>query len=370
MKIYQVGGAVRDKLLGIQAKDVDYVVVGSTPAEMISLGYVQVGKNFPVFINPHNKAEYALARKEKKTGNKHTDFEFVFTPDITLEEDMQRRDFTCNALAYDEESKELIDFNGGVRDIENKVLRHVNSLHFVEDPLRILRMCRFVAQLNFSVVPETMALTQKMVGEQMLQNLSVERVWREIERALNTAHFYKFIETTKACGAFSVLFPELTEKGLSLLKEAEKTCAEVKFAVLLSSLVDEEAIKSLCQRLKIPNKYKKTSLMTIHYVHSLSEFLGMTLEQQVDFVEEICGHGKFEKMRNLLDFAKIISQDSTKSQQNLAQTDELVCKFCDILSNISPFVLNSKHKSLDSSEIKEMRRLYRLEEFKKMYNLI
>ena len=130
MKIYQVGGAVRDKILGKIPNDVDYVVVGSDIKQMRELGFIQVGKGFPVFLHPKTKQEYALARKEIKTGNKHTDFEFVFTPDITLEEDLQRRDFTCNAIAYDEQSGQYIDYFGGLQDIKNKLIRHIDAEHF------------------------------------------------------------------------------------------------------------------------------------------------------------------------------------------------------------------------------------------------
>ena len=139
MKIYLVGGAVRDMVLNKAPHDKDYVVFGATEQEMLQAGFLQVGKKFPVFLHPITKDEYALARKEEKIGNKHTDFRFIFTPDITPEEDVVRRDFTCNALLYDEEKNELIDLVDGVKDIQNKILKHINSEHFIEDPLRVLR---------------------------------------------------------------------------------------------------------------------------------------------------------------------------------------------------------------------------------------
>ena len=140
MKIYQIGGSVRDKILGITPNDKDYVVIGSNIDEMKSLGFIQVGKSFPVFLHPETKEEYALARKEIKTGTGHRDFKFIFDDNITLEEDVQRRDFTCNALAYDEKNDKIIDLVGGINDINNKILRHINSEHFPEDPLRIFRI--------------------------------------------------------------------------------------------------------------------------------------------------------------------------------------------------------------------------------------
>ena len=177
MQIYMVGGAVRDMVLGLEPHDKDYVVVGADAAEMTALGFEQVGKNFPVFLHPESKEEYALARKEIKTGDKHTDFKFVFDKSVTLQEDLERRDFTCNALVYDMQNHEIKDFVGGLKDIERKTLRHVNDAHFAEDPLRVLRMCRFAAKLNFGIAPETINLARQMVGNKMLHHLCGERIW-------------------------------------------------------------------------------------------------------------------------------------------------------------------------------------------------
>ena len=186
METYLVGGAVRDMVLGKPPHDSDYVVFGATPSEMEAQGFTRVGKDFPVFLHPQTHDEYALARKEIKTGDKHTDFEFVFGPDITPAEDMQRRDFTCNALMYDKENDKIIDLVGGVEDIKNRIIRHVNTEHFIEDPLRVLRMCRFAAKLDFTVAPETMLLAKKMVKGGMIDHLTAERVWKEFESVLKT----------------------------------------------------------------------------------------------------------------------------------------------------------------------------------------
>ena len=172
MKTYRVGGCVRDMLRGVKPHDVDYVVVGSTPDEMRRLGFKSVGRDFPVFLHPETHEEYALARREIKTGPKHTDFRFVFGPEISLEEDLRRRDFTCNAVAFDPEKNEFIDFCGGIEDIGNKILRHVDSEHFREDPLRVLRLCRFTAQLEFEPAPETVALAGRMAASGMLAHLT------------------------------------------------------------------------------------------------------------------------------------------------------------------------------------------------------
>ena len=187
MKVYLVGGAVRDKLLNTSSNDRDYVVVGSTIQEMENKGFIQVGKNFPVFIHPTTNEEYALARSERKIGNKHTDFEFIFDSNITLEEDLIRRDFTINAMALDENNT-VIDYFNGQADLRNKIIRAVRPETFVEDALRILRGCRFAAQLDFNIEPETMELFKKMVADGMLEFLTPERVWKETEKALSQGY--------------------------------------------------------------------------------------------------------------------------------------------------------------------------------------
>ena len=291
MQIYMVGGAVRDMVLGQTPHDKDYVVVGATADEMLARGFVQVGKHFPVFLHPDTKEEYALARKEIKTGDKHTDFKFVFGPDVTLAEDLERRDFTCNALVYDMESGKVQDLVGGLNDIKNRVLRHVNSAHFGEDPLRVLRMCRFAAKLNFAIAPQTMALARQMVAAGILQHLSPERIWQEFYKALETPHFVKFIAAMRECGAWQALLPELEQlwhtpertdfhpegnsgaHTLLTLKQAETLDGVSKFAVLMHDIgkiatppeilprhIGHDAaaapiINRICKRLKAPNKY-------------------------------------------------------------------------------------------------------------------
>ena len=173
MKIYLVGGAVRDRILGMKSNDRDYVVVGGTPQKMIDQGFKQVGKSFPVFLHPETGEEYALARKEVKTGKKHTDFEFIFSPDVTLEEDLKRRDLTINAIAYDSENKIYIDPFDGISDIFTKCLR-ATSDHFVEDPLRVLRVARFASQLNFNITYTLLYMMLKMTQNGDLNHLTPE----------------------------------------------------------------------------------------------------------------------------------------------------------------------------------------------------
>jgi len=210
METYLVGGAVRDKLLDIPVKDRDWVVVGATPESLLAAGYRQVGKGFPVFLHPQTKEEYALARTERKSGPGHTGFEVHAAPDVTLEQDLERRDLTINAIAQTE-AGEIIDPFSGCRDIENKKLRHVSAA-FSEDPLRILRVARFAARFanrGFEVAAETLTLMRQMVASGELNTLVGERVWQEIQRALTEPCPDQFVSTLRECGALGVILPEV-----------------------------------------------------------------------------------------------------------------------------------------------------------------
>ncbi|MFN3919184.1 MAG: multifunctional CCA addition/repair protein [Methylohalobius sp.] len=210
MKAYLVGGAVRDQLLGLPVKERDWVVVGETPETMERLGFKRVGKDFPVFLHPETHEEYALARTERKIAPGHRGFVVHADPSVTLEEDLRRRDLTINAIAMDEEGK-LIDPFGGLRDLQNRVLRHVSEA-FAEDPLRVLRVARFAARfapLGFSVAPETLALMRQMVENGEIDALTPERVWQELEGALAAPDPAKFFEVLRECGANARLFPEI-----------------------------------------------------------------------------------------------------------------------------------------------------------------
>ena len=215
MKIYQVGGSVRDLLLGLPAEDRDYVVVGATVEEMLAAGYQPVGKDFPVFLHPKTKDEYALARTERKSGRGYTGFAFQAAPDVTLEEDLLRRDLTINAMALEvhgaliDPIDKLVDPYGGAKDIAAKVLRHVSDA-FAEDPLRVLRLARFAARFTeFTVAPETLALCRKLVDDGEVRELVAERVWQEISRGLMEAEPSRMFEVLRACGALAELAPEL-----------------------------------------------------------------------------------------------------------------------------------------------------------------
>jgi tRNA nucleotidyltransferase (CCA-adding enzyme) len=210
MDVYLVGGAVRDRLLGLPAGDRDFVVVGATAAEMHAAGYRQVGRDFPVFLHPQGGEEYALARTERKSARGHTGFVVHADPSVTLEDDLRRRDFTINAIAQCEDGS-LVDPFGGVGDIEGRVLRHVGEA-FAEDPLRVLRAARFMARfapIGFRVAPETMAVMREMAANGELAELAPERVWQELSKALRSAAPSAFLRTLRAANALSAVLPEL-----------------------------------------------------------------------------------------------------------------------------------------------------------------
>ncbi|MDD4862713.1 MAG: multifunctional CCA addition/repair protein [Alishewanella agri] len=319
MQIYLVGGAVRDELLGYPFTERDYVVVGASPAQMLELGYQQVGKDFPVFLHPKTKEEYALARTERKAGSGYTGFNVYAAPDVTLEQDLARRDLTINAIAKTADGA-LIDPFGGVKDLQARLLRHVSAA-FVEDPLRVLRVARFYARyahLGFQVAPETLALLQQLSGSGELQTLSPERVWLETAKALSSSTPAAYFDLLQQCGALQALMPELAalwgvpqpEKWhpeidtgvhtLLVLAQAAKLSEkiEVRFASLVHDLgkgVTPTAllpshhghehtglplIQQLCERLRVPNSCRELALLVCEYhqlVHRAQELKASTV---------------------------------------------------------------------------------------------
>jgi len=210
MEVYLVGGAVRDGLLGLPVRERDWVVVGARPEDLERQGYMPVGREFPVFLHPQTKEEYALARLERKVAPGYRGFTTRSSADVTLEEDLKRRDLTINAIAQ-APSGEIIDPYGGQQDLQARVLRHVSEA-FVEDPVRILRLARFAARfadLGFSVAEETLTLMRKMVASGEVDALVPERVWQETERALGESRPDVFFQTLRDCGALAVIFPEI-----------------------------------------------------------------------------------------------------------------------------------------------------------------
>lgn len=264
MEVYLVGGAVRDSLLGLPVTERDYVVVGATEQEMLDAGYRTVGKDFPVFLHPETQEEYALARTERKTSPGHTGFVCYASPDVTLDEDLLRRDLTINAIARSG-SGEIKDPLGGQADIASKSLKHVSDA-FLEDPLRVLRVARFYSRfyhLGFTVHPDTTALIVRMVKEGQITELTPERIHGELDKALNTKDPAVFFDYLHQVGAHDFLWPEITMDDIDNLRRLSSTHLpseqiETCFSGLTMN-VDGARLKSLCQRLKCSNNRTETS---------------------------------------------------------------------------------------------------------------
>jgi tRNA nucleotidyltransferase (CCA-adding enzyme) len=260
MKIYCVGGAVRDELLGLPVRDRDYVVVGATPEEMVALGFRPVGRDFPVFLHPETHEEHALARTERKTARGYHGFEFHAAPDVTLEQDLARRDLTVNAMARDA-SGTLIDPFGGASDLRAGVLRHVSPA-FAEDPVRILRVARFAARFGFEVAPDTAALMRAMVGNGEADALVAERVWQELAHGLMEKCPSRMFAVLRSCGALARIAPELdalwedagaASSAMAALDAAAQAGATLAGRVAaLAGALDPLAVESLAGRLKMP----------------------------------------------------------------------------------------------------------------------
>jgi len=346
MKIYRVGGAVRDKLLNYPSDENDWVVVGATPQKMVDLNYVPVGSDFPVFIQPQTGEEYALARTERKSGHGYQGFTFHADEDISLEEDLVRRDLTINAMAEDEDGS-LIDPYGGQRDLSDKLLRHVSDA-FTEDPLRVLRVARFAARyhhLGFTIAPETLALMASITASGELGYLVAERVWKETERALGERSPDIYIQTLRDCGALKALFPEVDclfgvaqradfhpeiDTGIHILMALQQSAklsdnSVIRFAVLVHDLgkgitpehilpshSGHEArgvilVDSLCDRLKVPNHFRQLALAVTEY--HLMCHKALALEPEL-ILELLKGIGALKSRDKLEDFILCCEADA------------------------------------------------------------
>ncbi|MDF7667219.1 hypothetical protein PT273_05100 [Orbaceae bacterium ESL0727] len=291
-KIYLVGGAIRDRLLDLPVTERDWVVVGATPNELLGQGYQQVGKDFPVFLHPKTKEEYALARTERKSGKGYTGFICDFGKEITLEQDLIRRDLTVNAIAQDEQGQ-LFDPYHGIDDIHRKILRHISPA-FGEDPLRVLRVARFAARyhhLGFTIADETMTLMTQIVTSKEIANLTAERVWKETEKALSTQDPQIYFQTLEQCGALAALFPEikLTDTLMDALKNVTQLTQEreIRFALLCSQLDNRQLVNQLCSDIKAPNNYRKVAQIVQQHYQSIQQIEQFTAEQILQLLNTI-----------------------------------------------------------------------------------
>jgi tRNA nucleotidyltransferase (CCA-adding enzyme) len=336
LEVYLVGGAVRDRLMGLPVRDHDWVVVGSTPDEMLSRGFKPVGQQFPVFLHPQTREEYALARTERKTGPGYTGFEFSTASNITIEQDLSRRDLTINAIAQTSDGT-LIDPFDGETDLENEILRHVSSA-FTEDPVRVLRVARFKARFGFSIAPETRGLMKEMVENGEVDTLVAERTWAELRGALGETKPSVFFELLRESGALARILPEIDalfgvpqnakyhpeiDTGVHTLLVVDQAAEfsddlPVRFAALVHDLgkaITPEAqlpshhghelsglgpIKQLCQRLRIPNELRDLALLVckVHLkIHRARELKPATI---LDLLETLDAFRRPRRLEQVL----------------------------------------------------------------------
>lgn len=404
MKTYLVGGAVRDALLNLPVKDKDWVVVGASPEEMLSQGYEQVGRDFPVFLHPETHQEYALARTERKSGSGYTGFVCYSAPDVTLEQDLQRRDLTINAIAQDEQGR-LYDPYGGKADLDRRLLRHVSAA-FNEDPLRVLRVARFAARfahLNFVVAEETQALMRWMAESGELNTLTPERVWKETEKALETRNPQVYFQVLRDCGALAVLFPELdnlygvpapakwhpeidtgihTLMTLAIAAQLSPDIA-VRFATLFhdvgKALTPPEMwpshhghgpagvplVAALCQRLRVPNAIRDLALLVTEFHDLVHTVERQSAETLVALFDRIDAWRKPQRVEQIALTSEADARGRTGFESNAyPQGDYLRQAFEVVLSVSTRDVVAAGFKGMEVREELNRRRIAALEQWK------
>ncbi len=374
MKSYLVGGAVRDALLNLPVKDKDWVVVGASPAEMLALGFQQVGRDFPVFLHPDTQQEYALARTERKNGSGYTGFVCYAAPDVTLEQDLQRRDLTINAIAQDDEGRYYDPYNGRT-DIEQRQLRHVSAA-FNEDPLRVLRVARFAARfahLGFVIAGETLALMRSMAESGELNALTPERVWKETEKALETRMPQVYFQVLRDCGALAVLFPELdnlygvpapakwhpeidtgvhTLMTLAIAAELSDE-VDVRFATLFhdvgKALTPPEKwpshhghgpagvplVEQLCQRLRVPNAIRDLALLVTEFHDLVHTVERQSPETLVALFDRIDAWRKPPRVEQIALTSEADARGRTGFENNAYPQGDYLRKAFEIVQNVS-----------------------------------
>lgn len=319
MDIYLVGGAVRDTLLNYPVYDKDWVVVGATPDAMLTLGYKPVGSDFPVFIHPTSGEEYALARTERKSGKGYSGFKYHASPDVTLKEDLSRRDLTINAMALANDGQ-IIDPYGGQQDLQAKILRHVSPA-FSEDPLRILRVARFAARyahLGFTLAAETLQLMQDISATDELEHLTRERIWQELERALGEKSPLTFFLVLERSHALKTLFPQfrtlIHSPAADSLEQlfSDKTPTDIRFAAFctlcfLDTANADTALFNTCQQLKTPNQYRDLSIHTLKAIDILHHWQEVTAEQRLGLIQALDLIRRPERLSSILDACRLLS---------------------------------------------------------------
>ena len=376
MDVYLVGGAIRDRLLGLTTQEKDWVVINATPSDLTRLGYKQVGKSFPVFIHPKTGEEYALARKEIKSGEGYYGFKIDSSPNVTLEEDLYRRDLTINAMAEDNTGQIIDPFNGQ-KDLSNRVLRHVSSA-FVEDPLRVLRASRFKAKLhdlNFEIAPETIKLLEEIVESGELQTLVPERIWQETYKALCEPRFDQYFQTLIDLRALNQVFPEITHMNSDFSENhivqaaiKKEVSPKIKFCSIFLIMLEDNhqslknVVTAMQKRINIPNDFKNLVLLVENIYPMLfssdsNEKNEFSAEQCLNIIEKL---DALRKPSNLEEVLEVISLK--KNYSNIQATVSLIRKSLDLAQSIK--INNLEEDGLEGSVIGEKLRELRLNKIK------
>ncbi len=405
MQVYLVGGAVRDELLGIAVKDKDFVVVGSTPEEMIAAGFKPVGKDFPVFLHPKTHDEYALARTERKTAKGYKGFVVHASPEVTLEEDLARRDLTINAIAKDSTGK-FIDPYNGLADIQSKTLRHV-SVAFAEDPVRILRAARLSARFqDFSLAPETNQLMQQMVAAGEVDALVAERVWQELAKGLMEDKPSRMFDVLRACFALKKILPELDklwgvpqsaqyhpeiDTGVHVMLAIDYAARQnyalaVRFATLMHDLgkgvtpaellpqhIGHEArgihlVKDVCKRLRVPNDCKELAQIVSKFHGKLHQVLQMKPSTLLSFIVELDAIRQPERFKDFLRACEADSRGRTGLENHATPAADLMQKVLAAAMNVDAGAVASAYDAPE--EIKAAVFEARLDAVKKTLSLL
>lgn len=334
MKTYLVGGAVRDRLLGISVKDRDWVVVGTTPEAMTLAGYKAVGKDFPVFLHPESHEEFALARTERKTGPGYHGFQFNTDINVSLEDDLLRRDLTINAIAADDDGN-LIDPFGGQKDINNRILRHVSPA-FIEDPVRVLRIAKFMARfahLGFTLAESTAQLVRSMVSSGEVDNLVAERVWQEFSSALCTQTPRAFFTTLTQTNALVRIMPELDQllATTSALDALDQACRHsddigIRFAALCASFTADHAsaVEKFNQRLRIPSAVSDLALLAAKYAQRTDQALSLNAKQMHTLLKALDAVRRPERFNDFLQAVEAHAQTLTTPHAPYPQAEHLL----------------------------------------------
>jgi tRNA nucleotidyltransferase (CCA-adding enzyme) len=389
MQTYIVGGAVRDELLGFAIKDKDYVVVGTTPEAMLAAGFKPVGKDFPVFLHPKTRDEYALARTERKTAKGYKGFAIHASPEVTLEQDLARRDLTINAIAKADDGR-LVDPFNGLADIQSKTLRHVSAA-FAEDPVRILRVARFSARLtDFNVAPETMTLMRQMVEAGEVDALVAERVWQELAKGLMEEKPSRMFEVLRACGALQKILPELDklwgvpqpqqhhpeiDTGVHVMMVVDYAASRnfslpVRFAALMHDLgkgttpvemlpkhIGHELrsanlLKEVCKRLRVPNDCRELGMMTAKFHGKLHQAPQMRPATLLEFLIELDAIRQPERFKDFLKACEADSRGRTGYADCATPAAELMLKVHDAAAAVDAGAVAANYEGPEQIKIK------------------